>query len=221
VVLVLRFYGQRFLVDLESEGTPDEMNLYYIAVLVGNILCVAMHFFFRISRPGEATHGYLHGGLLLDFVGQVGTASTLQLLIYDIIILIIQLVFLDVSQTRKMLAKQLSRSSRSSRRSEAASSSHRTPTFQDMDAEERGAVQEQELEQDLSQNFSFSTQASETLYSGQADIGSFWMFKIVRDKYAEAEADISKFRGPSLALSNVVGINIRRRRYTLNLPFRS
>jgi hypothetical protein len=66
------------------------------------------HLFFSVPSAGEPTQRYLHGGLLIDFIGQRlsfegflvmvgGPISRLRLLSVDVIILCLQLVMLAIS----------------------------------------------------------------------------------------------------------------------------
>jgi hypothetical protein len=63
-----------------------------------------------LGRPeaSEATRGYLHGGLAMDFVGQKGPTSKLHLFLLDCLILILQLVHLAAMLTRLRLKEQTS-----------------------------------------------------------------------------------------------------------------
>jgi len=216
IALALRMSCQNLLLRAETQSLADPVHVYFAATVVPNVLCAILHLLFQASRPGEATRGYMHGGLFLDFVGQAGPSSMFQLLAQDATILILQLVSMDVTRGRNVLSKRLSRNLRSSRTSEASQGFPRTPTMQDMDAEERGTAQQEESQQDLPDSASFTTHIQETLYSGRADLGTFGMFKLMKEM--QEETTFSRLQGPSSVLSSIVGVNIRRRRYDLKLP---
>jgi len=57
------------------------------------------HLLFSVPSAGEPTQGYLHGGLLIDFIGQRGPTSRLRLLFVDVVILILQLTMLAITAT--------------------------------------------------------------------------------------------------------------------------
>src|SRR5271154_7042735 len=70
------------------------------------------HLLFSAPSAGEPTQGYLHGGLLIDFIGQRkpsqkknvglmvgGPTSRLRLLFVDVVILMLQLTMLAITAT--------------------------------------------------------------------------------------------------------------------------
>jgi len=57
----------------------------YIGAIFGpNIICMFLHIFTARSEAGEAMRGYLHGGVIIDLIGQKGPTSKLHLVILDI-----------------------------------------------------------------------------------------------------------------------------------------
>ena len=68
-----------------------------------NIICILLHLLFKPPAAGEATRGYLLGGLLIDFVGQESPVGRWRLLVLDIIILAIQILILAVTLERRKL----------------------------------------------------------------------------------------------------------------------
>ncbi|QDS68622.1 hypothetical protein FKW77_001414 [Venturia effusa] len=74
-------------------------------ILVTNALCLLLHLYRRRPEAGEALRGYLHGGLLLDFIGQRGPTSKWQLVLMDILLTILQLVAQALLEKRKAMDK--------------------------------------------------------------------------------------------------------------------
>lgn len=71
------------------------------AIFGANILCALLHIFLARPEAGEAERGYLHGGLLIDFVGQHGPTSKIRLLAFDVLVLALQLLTLAVHLERQ------------------------------------------------------------------------------------------------------------------------
>ncbi|RMZ84491.1 hypothetical protein DV737_g1081, partial [Chaetothyriales sp. CBS 132003] len=97
--------------------------------LVVNLLCIITHLLH--DRP-EATSryagGWIHGGLLIDFVGEQGPISRWVLVGYDVMILVLQVVMLMVGHERRRVEGAES----------AAGDSTDLEKTQDLDAEEAG-----------------------------------------------------------------------------------
>lgn len=84
---------------------PPPTHRPYIGMIFGNnIICILLHILFRSPAAGEATRGYLLGGLLIDFVGQESPVSRWRLLILDALVLALQVLILAVTLERKNLA---------------------------------------------------------------------------------------------------------------------
>ena len=69
---------------------------YVGAIALSNLFCMFLHCISANPASGEATRGYLHGGLFIDFIGQKGPISKLRLLTFDLMILVIQIIMLGV-----------------------------------------------------------------------------------------------------------------------------
>ncbi|KAI9802433.1 MAG: hypothetical protein M1825_002817 [Sarcosagium campestre] len=77
---------------------------FFVSAVIGpNIICLALHAFRVAPSAGEATRGYLHGSLLIDFVGQLGPTSKLRLVSLDALVLLLQVVMLAVHFERQSL----------------------------------------------------------------------------------------------------------------------
>lgn len=121
---------------------------YVFAIVGANIFCMLLHLLLPSPNAGEATRGYLHGSLLLDFVGQLGPTARLHLLCLDVLISTLQLTALAAVSKRKELWSR-----RNSRQSVDLSLSGQTSTLpldQDHDAEERGEHHQSRLMLDSS-----------------------------------------------------------------------
>ena len=86
---------------------PSSAHRPYVSIIFGNnIICVLLHLLFKPPAAGEATRGYLLGGLLIDFVGQESPVSRWRLLVLDGIVLALQMLILAVTLERKKLAAE-------------------------------------------------------------------------------------------------------------------
>ena len=88
--------------------------------------------------------GYLHGGLIVDLIGQKGPTSKVHLVLLDLLVLVLQCVMLTVHLEKEVLSKELvalagsgapvpTSTAEVQPREDAVSA-------QDMDAEERGVM---------------------------------------------------------------------------------
>lgn len=82
---------------------PPAHRPYIGAILGVNILCFLLHLFGGAPSASEATRGYLHGGLIMDFIGQKGPSSKLHLLLLDLLVTVLQTVHLSAHLLRLKL----------------------------------------------------------------------------------------------------------------------
>jgi hypothetical protein len=177
----------------KPKGFPEQnVPQPYVGGIVGtNVLCMIFHLLNNPPEAGEATRGYLHGSLMLDFIGQQGPTSKIRLFLLDLVILLLQLVALAALGEKKEIDKKPL--------SEASAATE--PNNQDHDAEERGEVRGASVGansielQDLAENTATIMQASEesrqnhtfavsdNVASGQAVIGDFFLADTVRQQY--------------------------------------
>ncbi|PYH90875.1 DUF1746-domain-containing protein [Aspergillus ellipticus CBS 707.79] len=75
---------------------PTRNQPFIGAILASNLFCMIFHKFFTRPEASEATRGYLHGGLLIDFIGQKAPVSLARLLLLDLLILLLDLVMLGL-----------------------------------------------------------------------------------------------------------------------------
>lgn len=76
---------------------------HVVSILLPNVICILCHLFMNLPTGTEASRGYLHGGVLIDFVGQTPPTSRLLLLALDACILTLQCLMLAVHSQREAL----------------------------------------------------------------------------------------------------------------------
>ncbi|KAB5580447.1 hypothetical protein GE09DRAFT_1212900 [Coniochaeta sp. 2T2.1] len=147
--LLLRVIPHYFFLTPKSEDYALLMPAHRphaFAVFVPNLLCMLFHLMFRLPQAGEATRGYLHGGVIIDFVGQKAPTSKLGLLVLDVVVLAVQCLMLAVHQEREGLRKLVSPGRAAAALAAAtgaapvATAAGAPTTAQDHDAEERGVI---------------------------------------------------------------------------------
>jgi len=87
---------------------PDEPRPFLPLLLGSFLLCFGRHLWYPAPPAGEDTRGYLHGGLLIDFIGRPVPATKWTLAGLDLCLLCLQLAMVAVHVTRRELKKQLS-----------------------------------------------------------------------------------------------------------------
>ncbi len=80
----------------------------YVPVILGtNAFCALLHILSSRPQAGELTRGYLHGGIIIDFIGQKGPSSKLVLIFLDIVVLALQCFMLTVHVEQERLKTAL------------------------------------------------------------------------------------------------------------------
>ncbi len=106
-----------------------------------------LHIFTRRPEAGEAMRGYLHGGVIIDLIGQKGPSSKIHLVLLDIVILALQCFMLAVNAEKERLSSILAASASRPAASGSGSGSEQPraeiATTQDHDAEERGVMRDE------------------------------------------------------------------------------
>ncbi|RPA96157.1 DUF1746-domain-containing protein [Choiromyces venosus 120613-1] len=120
-----------------------------IALFGSGGFCFLWHIIASAPSAGELTNGYLHGGLIIDFIGQEGPISKWRLVYMDFAILFLQLVMLTV------IAVKNDHDIESVRIEEG-----RQPP-QDLDSEERGETRRYSTSQESSNGRSAQAQGDE------------------------------------------------------------
>ncbi|CAG8936113.1 unnamed protein product [Penicillium salamii] len=124
---------------------PTRNQPFIGGILTSNLICIFFHAFFIRPEAGEETRGYLHGGLFIDFVGQV-PVSTLRLLSFDLLIFLVDIVMLALTIERVNITGTSTPASSDSSPNANADSSQETTVSQsqDHDAEERGVLRQED-----------------------------------------------------------------------------
>ena len=120
---------------LQSLG-PQRPQVF--AIFAPNLLCVLAHIIWGPTLASEANRGYLHGGIIVDFIGQKPPASRFGLLALDLLILGLQCFMLAVHQEAERLWKAVRPQGGAAAGTVGVSPA--PPTTQDHDAEERGVI---------------------------------------------------------------------------------
>lgn len=115
---------------------------HVFAIFVPNIVCMLLHILWSIPEAGETMRGYLHGGVIIDFIGQKPPKSKLAFLLLDLVVLGLQCFMLAIHAERERLRKIVLPPRRTS--SGAGITTVAVPvTTQDHDAEERGVLRDE------------------------------------------------------------------------------
>ncbi|RAL02932.1 DSC4 family protein [Aspergillus ibericus CBS 121593] len=85
---------------------PTRNQPFITAILGSNFFCMLFHHFFTRPEAGEATRGYLHGGLLIDFIGQKAPIPLARLLFLDVLVLGLDLVMLGLIVERVRIVEE-------------------------------------------------------------------------------------------------------------------
>ena len=147
---LLRALLQLTFLSPKPEGVPpppiQSGNRPVIFVILANITCIIIH---AVSTPpsgGEATRGYLHGGVAMDFIGQKGPSSRIHLILLDLLVLLLQILCFGVSTTR-IKAKKSAEEPESSGTSDRPNAAPRQE--QTLDFEERGQLASEHRPEDI------------------------------------------------------------------------
>jgi hypothetical protein len=141
--LLLRVLNQMiFLTPKPNFIPPAPQHRPYIGAIFGpNLVCILLHIFTARSEAGEAMRGYLHGGVIVDLIGQKGPTSKIHLVLLDLLILGLQCFMLAVHVEKErisaLLAAYLLPATSATDQPRAA-----VVAAQDHDAEERGIMRE-------------------------------------------------------------------------------
>jgi len=95
------------IADPVGERPPDEPKPFLPLVLFSFFTNFLLHQLYPAPSAGEDTRGYLHGGLMIDFIGQQGPTSKWKLGALDLCILLLQLIMVSVHVKRRELKKKL------------------------------------------------------------------------------------------------------------------
>ncbi|KAK4099797.1 DUF1746-domain-containing protein [Parathielavia hyrcaniae] len=132
-----------FLTPRDEVRLPGGQPPIYL-VLAPSVLCILAHLSFALPDAGEATRGYLHGGVIIDFIGQKPPRSRLAFLLFDLVILAVQCLMLAVLQEQEKLKKAVLPRARPVGDQTGQAPAPAPETTQDHDAEERGVLRDDE-----------------------------------------------------------------------------
>jgi hypothetical protein len=172
-----------------------------LLIIVSFTINFLLHVLYAAPSAGEDTRGYLHGGLMIDFIGQQGPTSKWRLVFLDMCLLVLQLVMVAAHAKRRDLKKNLAKlaggtpaaaateGETTTIRTENAAAETAATTNpdreQDPDSEERGVLRRTDTLSDVgadmdeedallpSSTDSGHVDALELLSSGQCIIGDF------------------------------------------------
>lgn len=138
---LLRAFVEWFYFTPKPKMFPDppKNRPYLGAILASNIICIFLHFVSPRPEAGEAARGYLHGGLLIDFVGQEGPISKSRLLFLDFLTLTLQMLVLTAFIERQSLKSSMTGPT-ASRDTATGTDADTSAQGQDHDSEERGIL---------------------------------------------------------------------------------
>ncbi len=86
-----------FLTPKPKSVQPTAKHRPYLGALIGgNAICTLLHIFTLRPEAGELTRGYLHGGIIIDFIGQKGPTSKIHLVFMDLLVAALQCFMLAV-----------------------------------------------------------------------------------------------------------------------------
>jgi hypothetical protein len=217
---------------------PDEPRPFLPLLLFSFGVNFLLHLTYSAPSAGEDTRGYLHGGLMIDFIGQQGPTSKWKLGALDIGILFLQLVMVSVHVKRRELKKKLAKLSAGgdapnttttqATSDSAAVTSDNAAREQDANDEERGVLHRTDTLSDLgmdpdneedallpSSSESGPADAMEILSSGQCVIGDFTLI----DTLLQENRDYSAYRLTRIESGNNDMPETLRRLNTLRTRF--
>ncbi|KAF2264414.1 DUF1746-domain-containing protein [Lojkania enalia] len=184
------------LPDFAISRQHDEHKAFLPTIVCSFALNFFLHLIRSAPSAGEDTRGYLHGGLMIDFIGQQGPTSKWKLAALDVCVLVLQLVMVSVYVKRRDMKKKLAKvaggvsatgsteSRPSDTEGETANGATNADRDQDADSEERGVLRADTLsdigaeadEEDLLLPLPSGVghaDALDVLASGQCLIGDF------------------------------------------------
>ncbi|KAJ5864478.1 uncharacterized protein N7529_006394 [Penicillium soppii] len=163
---------------------PTRNQPYVAAIIASNLICIIFHAFFIRPEAGEETRGYLHGGLFIDFIGQI-PVSVPRLLSFDLLIFFVDIVMLALIIERVKITGSSTPSTGSNTGTIVDANSEAVGSQpQDHDAEERGVLRQEDSDEvppltddnaGSSPNSSIDEEVEEertTLLADPAEIGS-------------------------------------------------
>ncbi|KAI1176960.1 DUF1746-domain-containing protein [Nemania sp. FL0916] len=150
--LFIRWMAQTLFVSPKSEDTVLVVPNYHVSAIVApNLLCMFLHLIAAPTEAGEASRGYLHGGVLVDFIGQKAPSSRFTLILLDAVVLAVQCFMITVNIEKEKIRKVIAPRRVTATTTTTANSggvglvpatTTNSNTNQDLDAEERGVLRD-------------------------------------------------------------------------------
>jgi len=136
--LLIRGLAQVTFLTPKPASLPPmpERRPYVAVILTPNIVCILLHIITARSQAGETARGYLHGGIIMDFIGQKGPTSKTHLIILDLFIMALQCFMLAVHLESERMKKGLLPVLEAGLAATGAAANN----SQDHDTEERGVL---------------------------------------------------------------------------------
>lgn len=129
ILFIIRVTIQTFFLTPRPVSISESpLQRPFVGAIVATNLCCLLSHLIRVNpQAGEITEGYLHGGIIIDFVGELGPIWKWRLVVMDLLILGLQLIML--AATLEKFSQKVSQP--------AVEGLMNT---QDHDAEERGVI---------------------------------------------------------------------------------
>jgi hypothetical protein len=198
------------------EGIPQNLQQSQIGYIFGTtLLSTAYHLFRPNPSAGEATRGYLHGGLILDFVGQLGPVPKVRLFLLDLALLLLELLLAQVVASKRHWEDRYQGYTRKPTTSRDSAATDEV-TLERQSAEEQGmTTTESHIDRPVFEKDSYDI---DRLDSGQETLGPFWILDLITESH---QAHRLPSHQPTSRLSSLLSTDLRRRQYSLNLSFGS
>jgi hypothetical protein len=132
--------AQTLFVSPKTDDTVLIVPNYHVsAILAPNLLCMFLHLVSSPPEASEASRGYLHGGILIDFIGQKAPSSRFTLVLLDAVVLALQCFMITVNMEKGRIRNVIKPSPANPNSGITGAVS---ATSQDHDAEERGVLRD-------------------------------------------------------------------------------
>ncbi|KAI1813290.1 DUF1746-domain-containing protein [Poronia punctata] len=147
--LFIRWMAQTLFASPKTEDSVLIVPNYHVSAIVApNLLCIFLHLISSPPEAGEALRGYLHGGVLFDFIGQKPPSSRFTLILLDVVVLAIQCFMITVNIEKEKIRNTI----KPPRTNRAPGFSITAPIIsQDHDAEERGVLRDAPIIDDMNE----------------------------------------------------------------------
>lgn len=136
---LLRAFGQYLYLSPKDESFPVALTatrMHVLLVILPNIICILLHLFASLPVGREDQRGYQHGGLVIDFVGQMPSGSRIYYLLADFFLLTLQCIMLTIHTEREQM--RVSLKTFKPLAADLAQQAAAGRTLRELDEEERG-----------------------------------------------------------------------------------